>query len=96
MLFEESPVKMIQIGVEEHDSEGAIKLQEGPKGISLIPCASLIHPFHRVFKGIEDIMEMHIDAAFQAREDFEQNPVHVAIDPTYMRGIHEQDIVGFQ
>ena len=63
MLLKEGSVKMLQIGVEKNDSEGVVELQECSQRIRLVPCSSLIHPSLRVFEGIENVMEVNIDAA---------------------------------
>lgn len=55
---------MLQISIEENNSEGAIELQECPEWISHAPCTALIYQSFRIFKLISFFYERNYKRQF--------------------------------
>ena len=93
MLRKELPVEVLQECIEANDPELRVVLQECAQNISFIPRPALINPRARIFKWIEDVVDVDVDARRERRKDFEKDSVHIAAGLTDMRGIDEQNVV---
>jgi hypothetical protein len=54
-----------QITRKQFNAEDVVVLQERPKHVGLIPGSSLFDPILQVFKWVEDVMHMNMNACGQ-------------------------------
>src|SRR5215813_11702458 len=91
--LEEGAVPHLQEGVEDHDLELLVELEERTQDVRLVPRASLLDPVPWILEGVEDVVEVNQDPRPDPREDVEEDPVDVAADLGDMGRIDEEDVV---
>ena len=89
MLSDDLLVLCHEVIRKQLDYKILVMRQEGTKQIRLIPGPTLKDPLPRVFEGIEDVVEMHVDAAFKNRQDVKKNIIQIAAGFGDMTGVDE-------
>src|SRR4051812_13701424 len=85
-----------QVAVEQGDREGTVVLEERPEQVLLVPGPVFVEPGARILEWVEDVVDMHVDARCEAREDLKQVVVDVAVELRDVRGVDEKQVVRLQ
>jgi hypothetical protein len=82
--------------IEKNDLIIGVERQERAQHIGFRPHPAFIQPRGGILEWIKDIVEMHVDATAESRQNLSKDEVHVAPKLRHMRRIDEQDIVLIQ